>query len=112
MGHLVGNDVADAAQVLRLVRLHVVQGRLEDTGGEVDAVGGGAVVGVHRIGGHPPLGLVHRLFEVVNGFLLGGIENGHHIAEIGAAVLDALDLRVVQIGVPVVGITHVYRHGV
>ena len=64
VGHLVADDGADAAVVHRVVGVGVEERRLQDPGREDDLVAERVVVGVHDVGGHRPLGPVHRRAEL------------------------------------------------
>ena len=63
MADLVADHPADAAIVDRCIAVRVEEGRLQDGGREDDLVIGRVVVGVDRLRGHPPLGLVDRLVQ-------------------------------------------------
>src|SRR5690606_25589605 len=59
--HLVADHRADAAVVEGVVGVGIEERRLQDGGREDDLVGGGAVVGVHRLRAHAPFAAVDRL---------------------------------------------------
>ena len=105
-----GDDIADAAQILLTAGVHIVQRCLEDSRGEGDVVGGGVIAGIHRVGGHDPFPLVRRVVLVGQCLGLGGLLDGDHVGEEGAALLGGLDLHAVQIGVPAVGVAHLDAH--
>ena len=105
--HLVADDHADAAEVDGIVGLRVEERRLQDAGGEGDAVDRRAVIGVHGRRRHAPLGLVHRLADlVVIPPRLEGL-GLHDVRQEGRAV--DLDRAVV---LPLVGITHLHAERV
>ena len=61
--HLVADDRADAAVVHRRIRGRIEERRLQDRGGEGDLVHRRAVLGVHGLRVHPPLGAIDRPAE-------------------------------------------------
>ena len=65
VGEFVADDGADVAVVDGVVLGAVVEGRLQDSGGEVDVVHAGVVVGVDGGRGHLPLLLVDGLADLV-----------------------------------------------
>ena len=94
---------ADPAEVHGVVGLGVEERRLQDRGREDDLVGAGVVIGVDRLRGHVPLGLVDRPAHL--GELEGGLEAagcagagdqvaGHDLeAVVRAPLLGVADLR-------------------
>jgi len=63
VGELVADDGADGAVVGRFIAVAEVEGRLQDSGGEVDVVLGRVVVGVDGGGRHTPFGFVDGLAD-------------------------------------------------
>src|SRR3712207_7759519 len=47
----------------RRIGVRIEEGRLQDRGGENDLVLHRRIISVHRLRGHAPLGLVHRLLN-------------------------------------------------
>ena len=55
---------ADSAVVHGIIGLRIEERLLEDCCREADLVGGGVVVGVHRLGSHAPFGPVRGLSKL------------------------------------------------
>ena len=111
VGDLVGDDHADAPQVLLGSGIGVVEGRLQDAGHQCDAVGQGIVVGVYRLGCVKPARLVY-------GFVLGG-ELGIPYGAMGlqdvvdeeASFLGPFERELIGVLGPLVGDTDERRYG-
>ena len=112
MGDLVGNDIADTAQILLPAGVYIIERALKDGSREGDVVGCGVIAGVDGVGRHHPQALVHPFILIGQHIVPGGLLDGDHIGEEGASLLHALDVGVVQIGLPAVGIAHLHLHGV
>src|SRR6266542_2345621 len=61
MRHFVTNDGADTAIVERVVRLRIVEGRLQNSRGKNDLVHRRIVISIHCRRRHSPLSLIDRL---------------------------------------------------
>ncbi len=106
MRHLVTDGGADAAVVGRRVEPRTKVGRLQDGGGEHDLVGGGVVIGVHRLGRHAPLRAVHRLVQPRHlAAPLEGVGPLDVAIEVGGADLEP------GVVAPLVRIADLDRHG-
>ena len=108
VGHLVTDNHADSTKVGSIVGFHIKEGRLQDGSGEADLIGGGVVVGVHRLRCHAP-------FVLVNGLA--------HLVQVTARLIQAGGLNVViqalagiylqaAVVAPLVGITDLYGEGI
>ena len=86
MRHLVPDDHADAAEVLRRICRQRIERRLQNACGEVDVVHARLVVGVHSGRRHAPLGLVHRLAQLFQVALQLELTAAVHVAQKVAAL--------------------------
>jgi len=93
----VTHDHAHGPEVQALGVVDVEEGRLQDARGKDDLVLGGRVVGVHRLRGHAPIGLVHRLVEAFQVALQ--IVDGHLdvVLEVGIRCDVQLGVLLVQL---------------
>ena len=98
---------ADGAVVHRVVGVGVVERRLENGGREADFVGRGIVVGVHRLGRHVPLVLVHGLAQFRN--VVGRIP-GVGLDDVLPVALRRVDLQR-RVVLPLVGIADLHGEG-
>ena len=105
-----GNDIADAAEVLLSRGVHIVKRRLQNGRREGDIVGGRAVACVYRKRLHCPRALIDRLVLPGNRLLRRGLLDGNHIREERAAFTRALDFCAVKIRIPAVGIADLDLH--
>ena len=105
-----GNDIADAAKVFLSRGVHIVKRRLQNGRREGDIVGGRAVACVYRERLHRPLRFIHGLILLGKRLLRRGLLDGNHIREERAAFTRALDVRLIEIGIPAVGITDLDLH--
>ena len=79
---LVPDHRADAAVVDRVVAVGVEERRLQDRGREVDRVGAGAVVRVHRLRGHVPFVAIGGLADLVEVVAVVEAVGRAHVAEV------------------------------
>ena len=93
VGHLVADDDADAAEVDGGIFAEIIEGRLQDTGGEVDVVLRGVVVGVDGGRCHAPLFFVDGLADFVE--FVVELEFGRSVEVFDEVDAGDLELRVV-----------------
>ena len=106
VGHLVADNHADGTVVGGIIRVHVEERRLQDAGREAYLVGGGVIIGVHRLRGHLPFGRIDFLADfahVVSHIETAGV---HHV---GVVALRAD--RQCTVVAPFVGIADFHREG-
>ena len=108
VGHLMTDDNTDSAVVERVIGIHIEERILQDAGRETDLVGRGVIVCVHRLRGHVPFLLVHRLAEVAQAVLLLEFSSALEVRVVGILRVD------VEFGIvaPLVGITDLDGDGV
>ena len=107
-----GNDVADAAEVFLSRGVHIIKRLLQNCRREGDVVGCCAVAGIDRKRLHEPVGLVNRRVLLGKCFFFCRRLNGDDVREERAALRRALDVGIIEIGLPAVGVADLDLHRV
>ena len=95
------DDDTDCTVVHCVIRIHIEEGRLQDTCREADLVGRGHVVGIDLLGAHEPLRTVNGLAEILEVVCLHEACSCFEVLIVRLALID-VERAVVH---PLVGVT-------